>query len=126
MEQNDRMEILCPKCQQRLFYSRHDLRRKRQLVYNCSECGHKETVAIDEGSALLSGLLLITVGGQRFDSENITEAIAEHSAKTLKLKFRDGDRIDVHTDRLDDDVDTLNSCGVRVTLGVQAPAEDGV
>jgi hypothetical protein len=117
MEQNDRMPLECPNpdCKQMLFYSRHDLRKTRQLVINCDRCHYRRTRSVDEIPELLSGLLEITLGdGERFDSQDITEAIAEQVSNTLQLTFTDGGRIEVHTDRLADDVDTLNLCRVRV------------
>lgn len=115
MEAKDGIMLVCPaSCGKGMVYSRNHLRKTRILEWLCVSCGHNQIIDLNTRPELLADLLAVTIGDRKIDSRNIMIAMADGLTGGILLAFKDGGRMMIPTRRVDDDVETLESCGITV------------
>jgi hypothetical protein len=118
MESHDHMLLSChnPACRRGFMWSRTDLRKRRSLTIKCPHCDHQEPVSPERTPELFDEVMNVSVGERRVVSGNVVVARADHRTNKLILNFRDGERMEIPTGRIADDLETLRDCGVTVAL----------
>jgi hypothetical protein len=118
MEQNDLFLMGCPcskSCGKQTPVSKDQARKTRSFGWQCVESDESGTIDVNARPELIAIILAVTIGQNcKIDSRNIVSAEATKSANMIRLVFQDGGHIEIVSDRLVEDIETLDSCGVSV------------
>ena len=65
-------------------------------------------------SDVLDDIWIVTLGDNSIvDTRNIAVVTVDKSTSEIRLQFKNGKSMDIHTDRFDEDMDTLETCGTQ-------------